>query len=216
MEAQLSRLVGEGRSEFMRPLEPPPIANPDDLLPGVAAARHHLVKLRAQRLRIEVRDHVREDFGGAVLERAKHTEQHAARDTAPGARAPPRLPFATLLACELALAAGTRGQTCALGGAPPARPGEGKAPEARVIFIAQQALTAARLVLERRQVERAVSEISRGGSAPPRGAVAAQRVFFKTPRPLARPSGMPVARATTVASARPLQGAWMAPGSRGA
>ena len=126
MEAQLSMLVGEGRSEFMRPLEPPPIANPDDLLPGVAAARHHLVKLRAQRLRIEVRDHVREDFGGAVLERAKHTEQHAARDTAPGARAPPRLPFATLLACELALAEGDAWTDVRVGRCATSPPGGGQ------------------------------------------------------------------------------------------
>jgi hypothetical protein len=147
MEAKLVMIVGEGRIEFVRPMDPTPIDNHDDLFPGVAEAGHHLVDILAQLLGIKVRDNFIEDFGGAVLDRAKHTEQHAARDTAPGAIAHPCLAFETLLAFDLAVAEGTRGQTCALGCAPPARPRQRKTPEDRFIFIEQNDLTAARLVL---------------------------------------------------------------------
>src|SRR5215813_13457857 len=143
MEAQRVMLVVEGRIAVGRPMDPAPIDPQDDLFPGFAEAGHHLVDILAQLLRLTVRDNVREDIGGAVLDRAKHTEQHAPRDTAPGAIAPPRLAFETLLTFDLALAEGTCGQTCALGGAPPARPRQSKTPEDCCIFIEQHELTAA-------------------------------------------------------------------------
>src|SRR5215510_13112839 len=115
MEAKLVMIVVEGRIEFVRPMDPAPIDHHDALFPGFAAAGHHVVAILAQLLRIKVRDNFIEDFGGAVLDRAKHTEPHATRDTAPGAIAHPRLAFETLLTFDLALAEGTCGQTCAVG-----------------------------------------------------------------------------------------------------
>jgi hypothetical protein len=50
----------------------------------------------------------------------------------------------------------------ALGCAPPARPEQGKAPEDGFVFVEQNDLATARLVLEGSQLERAVGEISRG------------------------------------------------------
>ena len=56
MEAKLVMIVGEGRIEFVRPMDPTPIDNHDDLFPGVAEAGHHLVDILAQLLGIKVRD----------------------------------------------------------------------------------------------------------------------------------------------------------------
>jgi hypothetical protein len=204
MEAKLVMIVGEGRIEFVRPMDPTPIDNHDDLFPGVAEAGHHLVDILAQLLRIKVRDNFIEDFGGAVLDRAKHTEQHAARDTAPGAIAHPCLAFETLLAFDLAVAEGTREQTSALHGAPPARPGQSTAPQDRFVFLEHNHLATTCLVLEGGKCERAVREISRGGIPSAGGAIGAYVVFFHTPRTRSRPRWTPVCWANTVASARQL------------
>jgi hypothetical protein len=216
MAAPRVMIVVEGRIEFVRPMDPAPLDHHDDLFPGVAAAGHPLGDRLAQLLRRKVRDHCREDFGGAVLDRAKPPEPHAARDTAPGVVAPPRLACAPLLACALAVAEGMWGQTCALGCAPPARPRPSTTPEARGICREQHARTAARLGLEGGKCTRAGSEISGGGGSAAGGAGAAPGVVFHTPRTLSRPSWTPVSRATTVASARPLHGEGRAPCSRGA
>ena len=120
MEAQLAVVVVEGRVELVRPMDAAAIDDHHHLFAGFAEDCHHLMEILTQLLGIKVRDNFIEDFGGAVLDRAKHTEQHAARDTAPGAIAHPCLAFETLLAFDLAVAEGTRGQTCALGCAPPA------------------------------------------------------------------------------------------------
>ena len=204
MEAQLVMRVVEGRVELVRPVDPAPIDDHHHLFLGFLEGRHHLVDILAQLLRIKVRDDFREDFGRPVLDGANHPEEHAARETTPGARAHPRLAFETLLAFALALAEGTRGQTSALRGAPPARPGQSKAPQDRFVFREHNDLATARLGLEGGQCERAVSEISRGGIQSAGGAVGAYVVFFNTPRPLARPRWTPVCWANTVASSRQL------------
>jgi hypothetical protein len=149
------------------------------------------------------------------LDRADDAEQHPARDATPRAILQPRVAFAGLLACDLALAQRACGNARALGGAPPARAGQGKTPEDRFVFIEQNDLTAARLVFEGGEFERAVGESRRGGSQSARGAVEAYRVFFKTPRTLSRPSWTPVARAKTVASSRQLHWEWSEPCWRG-
>ena len=204
MEAKLVMRVVESRVERVCPVDPAPIDDHHHLLLGCLEGRHHLVDILAQLLRIKVRDDFREDFGRPVLDGANHTEEHAARDPAPGARAQPRLAFETLLAFDLALAEGTRGQTSALRGAPPARPGQSKAPQDRFVFREHNDLATARLVLEGGQCERAVREISRGGIQSAGGAGGASVVFFNTPRPLARPRWTPVCWANTVASSRQL------------
>ena len=127
----------------------------------------------------------------------------------------PRLAFEGLLAFDLTLAQRAYGEAGALRFAPPARAGKGKTPEDRFVFIEHNDLTAARLVFEGGEFERAVGEISRGGIQSARGAVEAYCVFFKTPRTLSRPSWTPVSRAKTVASSRQLHGEWIEPCWRG-
>jgi len=94
-----------------------------------------------------MRDNLIEDFGGPILDGAHHAQQHAAGDAAPGALRPPRLAFEGLLAFDLALAQGTDGEAHARRFAPPARTGQGKAPENRFVFIEQNDLTLASPVL---------------------------------------------------------------------
>ena len=91
----------------------------------------------------------------------------------------PRLAFEGLLAFDLTLAQGARGEARALGFAPPARPGQGKAPQDRFVFIEQNDLTTARLVLQGSECERAIGEISRGGSQATGGAVVAYLLFLR-------------------------------------
>jgi hypothetical protein len=123
-----------------------------------------------------------------------------AGETAPRAILPPRLAFEAFCAFALTLTQRTGGQTRALGAAPPAQPGEGKAPQDRFIFVEQNDLATTRSVLQGSEVDRARGEVGRGGIAPPGGTAVTYRVFFKTPRTLSRPSWTPVARAKTVAS----------------
>src|SRR5262249_49928549 len=73
-----------------------------------------------QSLGITLRDDLREDFGGAILDRTDETEQDTAGDPAPGAIACPRVPFERLLASDLTAAQRACGQTRALRCAPPA------------------------------------------------------------------------------------------------
>jgi hypothetical protein len=204
MEAKLVMRVVEGRVELVRPVHPAPIDDHPHLLLRCLEGRHHVVDILAPLLRITVRDDFREDCGSPVLDGAHHTESHATRDPAPGARAHPRLAFATLLAFALAVAEGTREQTSALHGAPPARPGQSTAPQDRFVFLEHNHLATTCLVLEGGKCERAVREISRGGIPSAGGAIGAYVVFFHTPRTRARPRWTPVCWANTVASARQL------------
>jgi len=101
----------------------------------------------AQLLGIKVGHNFREDFSRTILYCANDAEQHVARNTAPRAVLQPRLTFATFFAFDLALAQRTGGQTRALGAAPPAQPGQGKAPQDCVIFVEQNDLAPACAVL---------------------------------------------------------------------
>jgi hypothetical protein len=118
--------------------------------------------------------------------------------------ASPRLAFEGLLAFDLTLAQRAYGEAGALSFAPPARAGQRKAPQDRFIFIEQNDLATARLVLEGGEFERAVGESSRGGIKAAGGAVVAQILFFKAQRTLSRPSWTPVCWANTVANSRQL------------
>jgi hypothetical protein len=69
---------------------------------------------------------------------------------------------------------------------------EGKTPHDRLICVEHDDLATPRLILQRRQVDRAIGEVGGRGSEAARGATRAQRVFFKTPRMLSRPRWIPV------------------------
>jgi len=135
MEAQRAVVVVEGHVELVRPMDPAAIDNHHDGFAGFTEGRHHLMEILAQFLGIKVRHDFIEDFGGAILDGPNDTQQHAASDTAPGARAHPRLPFEGLLAFDLTLAQRACGEASALGCAPPARAGQRKAPQDGFVFI---------------------------------------------------------------------------------
>src|SRR5436853_753554 len=186
MEAKLALIVIEGRVELMRPMDPAAIDDHDDVFAGFAKGCHHLMDILAQLLGIKVGHDFIEDFGGAILDSPNHTEQHAAGDPAPGARVAPRLAFEGLLAFDLTLAQRACQEASPLGGAPPPGTGQGKAPQDGFVFIEQNNLAPASLVLEGSECERAVGEISRGGSQSAGGAIVADVLFFNTQRTLSR------------------------------
>jgi hypothetical protein len=128
-------VVLKGRVELMRPMDPAAIDDHDDLCADCAEGRHHLMDILAQLLGIKMRDDLREDFGCPILDGANHAEQHAARDAAPRAIRQPRLAFESLFPFDLRVAQWVGGQARALGAAPPAQPGEGKAPQDGFIFV---------------------------------------------------------------------------------
>jgi len=140
MEAQRAVIVRKGRVKLVRPMDPAPIDDHHHLFVRFAEGRHHLMEILPQLLGIKVRHDFVEDFGGPILDRANHAEQHATGDAAPGAGLQPRLAFEGLLAFDVALAQWACGEARALRCAPPACAGQGKAPENRFVFIEQNDL----------------------------------------------------------------------------
>jgi hypothetical protein len=163
MEAQLALIVGEGRGKFMRPMDATAIDDHDDLFASFAKDAHDLMNILAQLLGVTMGHELIEDPRRAILDGSDHTEQDATGDATPGAILGPRLTFETFFASDLALAQRTEGQPRALGAAPPAQSGEGKAPQDRFIFVEQNNVTTARAVLQGREGDRAISEVGRGG-----------------------------------------------------
>ncbi len=80
------------------------VGHHDHLFAGVAQEGHHLMDVLAQPLRLQMGDHLREDFRGPILDRADDAEQHATGHAAPTPIAHPRLAFAGLFAFDVALA----------------------------------------------------------------------------------------------------------------
>src|SRR5215510_2651432 len=140
------------------------------------------------------------DFGGAILNRANDAEQDPTGDAAPGAILPPCLAFEGFLAFDLTWTEGAEREASTLRGAPPARAGQGKAPEDGFVGIEQNNLAPASLVLQSRKLDRTRGEIRGGGIQSTGGAVGAYRLFFNTSRTLSRPRRTPVSRAKTVAN----------------
>ena len=206
MEAQLAVRVLQGRVELVRPMPPTAIDDHHDLFAGFAEGCQHLMEIWAQCLGIKMGNDFREDCGGAILHSAEDRAQDPAGDAAPGAVAQPGLPSQGLLLGDLTLPQRTEREARTLRCTPPARAGQGKAPEDGFVCIEQKDLTATRLGLEGGKCERAVGDGSWGRSQSAGGAVGASRLFFKAPRRLSRPSWPPVSRAKTVASARQLPG----------
>ena len=104
-----------------------------------------------------------EDFRGPIWDRANDAEEDTAGDATPRAVLHPRLPFAAFFLFDLARAQRAGRDASALGGAPPARAKQGKAPQDRFVCIKHNDLALARLVLEGGKFERAVCESSWGG-----------------------------------------------------
>ena len=173
MEAQLAVVVVECRVELVGPMDAAAIHDHHDVFAGFTKGGHDLMEIVAELLGVKVGHDFVEDFGGPILDRAQHAEQHAAGDTTPGAMASPRLAFEGLLAVDLTLAQRPCREARALGGAPPARAEQGKTPQDGFVFIEQNDLATARLVLEGGQFERAVGEISWGGIQSASGTVEA-------------------------------------------
>ena len=215
MQPKLAMVVVEGCVEFVRPMDAAPIDDHHDLFPSFAKGSHHLMDVLAQFLGIKVGHDFIKDFGGAILDRPNDTEQHAAGDTAPGAILEPCLAFEGFVAFDLTLTQGAEREARTRGGAPPARAGQGKAPQDGFVFIKQNDVATARLVLESSQFKRTISEGSGVRIQAPGGTVVAYRVFFNTPRTLSRPRCTPVSRAKTVASSRQLHWEWREPCSKG-
>jgi hypothetical protein len=198
VEAPRAVVVVEGRVERMRPVDPAAVDDHHHFFASCAADCHHVMEILPQLLGIKVRHNFIEDFRSAILDGTDDIEHHAARDATPRAVRHPRLPFATFFLCALALAQRACGQAIPLGAAPPAQPGQGKAPHDRVVFIEQDDLTSACLVLQGGESKRAIGESSWGGLEPSHGTAVAERVFFQTPRTLSRPSWTPGSRASDV------------------
>src|SRR2546430_11986345 len=114
MQLKLAVVVVESRVELVSPMDTAAIDNHDDLFPGFAEDRYHLMDILAQLLGIKVGHDFIEDFGGAILDGTDDAEHHAAGDAAPGAIPDPRLAFERLFTAALTLAQGTRGEAIAL------------------------------------------------------------------------------------------------------
>jgi hypothetical protein len=181
MQPKLLVPVSQCRRKLVRPVDATAVSDHDDLFPSVAKEGHHLMDVLAQPLRLKMGDDLVEDFGGAILDRPNDTEQHPAGDTAPGARADPRLAFERLFPSDLTLAQWPGGQAGALGFAPPAGAGQGKPPQDGFIFVEQNDLTSAGAVLESSEFERRPREFSGVRNEPARGPAVAD-VFFLTRR----------------------------------
>jgi len=169
MQAKLVMIVREGRVQLMRPMDATPVNHHDDFLARFAKDVHDLMDILAQLLGVKVRHNFIEDARRPILDGPDDTQQDAARDPAPRTRLYPGLPFEAFVAFDLALAQRTRRQSRALRAPPPAHPGEGKTPQDRFIFVEQNDLTPACPILQSREVDRAVGEVSGGRSEPPRG-----------------------------------------------
>jgi hypothetical protein len=135
----------------------------------VAKEGHHLMEILAQPFRIKMGDDLIEDFRCAILDSANDAEQHPTGHAAPTPVASPRLVLEVLCAVDVALTQRAGRQAIALGTAPPAWPGEGKAPEDGFIFIEQNDLTPAGTVLQGGEFERGRGEVSGVGLKPPGG-----------------------------------------------
>ena len=184
MEANLAVLVLQGRVELVRPMHPAAIDDHHHLCAGFAERGPDLMHIVAQGLGIQMGHDLVEDFGGALRHSAEDREQHPARDAAPRAVAQPGLAFQGLLTFDLTLTQRTYREARTLRCAPPARAGQGKAPEDGFVFIEHNDLATARPVLQGRQCERAIGELSRGRIPAPGRTIVAYFLFFKTLRTL--------------------------------
>jgi len=208
-------LVVKRRVELVRPMDAAAIDDHHDLFASFTQDMHALMAIWAQLLGIKRGHDLIEDTRRAILDSPDNAEPHAAGEAAPGTILDPRLAFEGLCAFAGALTQGAYGEASARRFAPPARPGEGQAPEEGCVLREHNDLATAGPVLQGRQCERAIGERSRGRMKAPGRTIGAYVLFFKTPRTLSRPSWTPVCWANTIASSRQLHCEERAPCWRG-
>ena len=184
--------------------------------PRRATRSPHWLDLVPQAFGLTLGHALREDVGGARLDRPAETAPAPARAPGPGAIAAPGGAVAGLLRLDLPPREGTRGEAVARGlTAPPAGAGAGTAPQAGGVGIEAEARAATGLIRERRPGDRGV-RAGRGLRRSPTGRPAgAARLFFTAPRPRSGPSWLPLGEAHTGARSRPLHGEERAPCGRG-
>lgn len=141
MELKLSIIMCYGGGQFFSPMDATAIHDHHDLFVGFAKDVHDLMNILAQGFCVKMWHDLIDDFGCAILDGTNDAEQHATGDAAPRAILQPRLPFEGFVAFDLTLTQGAGAEASTLGFAPPARAGEGKAPEYRFVFIEQNDLT---------------------------------------------------------------------------
>jgi hypothetical protein len=186
-----------------------------DLLASVTTDMHDLMEIVAQLLGITMGHDLREATRRALLDSPENAEQDTAGEATPGAIRGPRLAFERFGPFDLRVTQWASREARALGAAPPAQPGEGKAPQAGCICVEHNACTPTRAVCKGGESDRAIGEVGRRGIEPSGGTTGADRVFFQRPRTLSRPRGTPVSRVKPGARARQLHGAGREPWSSG-
>jgi hypothetical protein len=110
------------------------------------------------------------------------------------------LAFEGFLTFDLTLTQWPQWEASALGFAPPASAGQGKAPHDGFIFIEQNDLAPASPVFQRGEFERGIREVRGMGIEPPGRPAIAYILFFNAARTLSRLTRTPGWRAKTVAS----------------
>ena len=109
-------------------MDPATIHDHHDVFAGCAEGGHDLMEILAPFLGIKVGHAFREDLRGPIVDRADDAQQDATGDATPRALADPHLAFERLRAVDQTLAQRAEREARALGGAPPARAKQGKAP----------------------------------------------------------------------------------------
>src|SRR6266571_5012563 len=167
MELQRALIGCQRGGEVPRAMDATTIDDHHDLFARFAKDGHDLMAIWAQLLGVKMRHDLREDPRCAILDGPNDAQQDPAGDTAPGAIASPGLAFERLFPFDVTVAQRMGVQTSALGFAPPAQPGHGKAPQDGFVFIEQNALAPTRPVLQGGKGKRAIGESRLGGAGPP-------------------------------------------------
>jgi hypothetical protein len=143
------------------------------LFAGFAKDAHDLRDILAAFLRVEMGHDFIEDARRSVLDGPNDAEQDPTGQAAPGAIAPPALAFERFCPFDLTVAQWAGGQTSALGAAPPAQPGQSKAPQDRFVCVQENDLALASPVLQGGELERGIGEVSGVGIEPSGGTTGA-------------------------------------------
>jgi hypothetical protein len=115
----------------------------------------------------------------------------------------PGLPRAGLVRVDLGAAPAAGGQARAMGGTPPTRPRQGKAPQDCFIFVQQDDLATRGLRLEGGKIAARLGEFCGVRIKATRGPGVTQAPLFNTTRMVSGCNATPVCRATAVPSSRP-------------
>ena len=162
----------------MSPMDPAAINDHHNLFVGFPKDVHNLMEVLAECLGIKMGDDLIEDARGPILHGTNDVEQHATGDPAPGARAKPRLAFECFVTFDVTLAYWTCGETRTLRCPPPARAGQGKAPEDGFVFIQQNDFALASPILQSGEFERGICEVCGVGIKATSGTIVAYLLFF--------------------------------------